>query len=78
MSDMVTTGQTALNGKPHNDDAEARDVTGGIEGESSCLASPSCPLVDVYSIYRMEYLMEMLEGWKVGNDDHDQEDQEDE
>lgn len=30
MSDMVTTGQTALNGKPHNDDdAEKRDVTGG-------------------------------------------------
>lgn len=29
MSDMVTTGQTALNGKPHDDDAEARDVTGG-------------------------------------------------
>lgn len=31
MSDMVTTGQTALNGKPHNDDddAEEIDVTGG-------------------------------------------------
>lgn len=29
MSDMVTTGQTALNGKPHDDDAEERDVTGG-------------------------------------------------
>lgn len=30
MSDMVTTGQTALNGKPHNDDyAEERDVIGG-------------------------------------------------
>lgn len=29
MSDMVTTGQTALNEKPHDDDAEARDVTGG-------------------------------------------------
>lgn len=30
MSDMVTTGQTALNEKPHNDDdAEARDVFGG-------------------------------------------------
>lgn len=32
MSDMVTTGQTAFNGKPHDDDdgdAEARDVTGG-------------------------------------------------
>lgn len=31
MSDMVTTGQTASNGKPHNDDddAEERDVTGG-------------------------------------------------
>lgn len=68
MSDMVTTGQTALNGKPHNDDAEARDVTGGIEGESSCLAWPSfgsCPLVDrfIYSIYRTEYPMERLEGW---------------
>lgn len=50
MSDMVTTGQTALNGKPHNDDAEARDVTGGIEGELRCrvlrgLAFGSCPLV---------------------------------
>lgn len=32
MSHMVTTGQTALNGKPHDDDdddAEERDVTGG-------------------------------------------------
>lgn len=29
MSDMVTTGQTALNEKPHKDDAEAIDVTGG-------------------------------------------------
>lgn len=60
---MVTTGQTALNGKPHDDDAEGRDVTGGIEGELSCLAWPSCPLVDVYSIYRTEYLMGRLEGW---------------
>lgn len=29
MSDIVTTGQTALNGKPYNDDVEGRDVTGG-------------------------------------------------
>lgn len=36
MSDMVTAGQTALNGKPHNDDAEERDVTRGIEGELRC------------------------------------------
>lgn len=55
MSDMVTTGQTALNEKPHDDDdddAEGIDVTGGIEGESSCLAWPSCPLVDrCYVLY---------------------------
>lgn len=59
MSDMVTTGQTALNGKPHDDDdyAEARDVTGGIEGELRCrvlrgLAFGSCPLVYILYIER--------------------------
>lgn len=36
MSDIVTTGQTALNGKPYNNDAEARDVTGGNLRELSC------------------------------------------
>lgn len=65
MSEMVTTGQTALNGKPHDDDAEARDVTGGIKGELRCrvLRGLLCPLVDrcIYSIYRTEYLMERLE-----------------
>lgn len=54
MSDMVTTGQTALNGKPHNDDdAEARDVTGGKRCRVlSGLAFCSCPLVDrCYVLY---------------------------
>lgn len=55
MSDMVTTGQTALNGKPHNDDdAEERDVTGG-KGNCRVLRSLLLAVarwyVDVYILY---------------------------